>query len=72
MDALDIYLSRWNYSDVILRLFSKFAHSFVAIGLLTFSKMQNSIFISQESSQYLDFKTKFVRIKDCLFLFLCV
>ena len=32
-------------------LFSKLAHSFVAIELLTFSKMQDSIFIAQESSQ---------------------
>ena len=29
------------------------AHSFVAIELLTFSRMQNSILIAQEISQYL-------------------
>ena len=41
---------------LFLTVFSKFAHSFVAIELLTFSKMQNSIFIAQESSEYLGFK----------------
>ena len=29
------------------------AHSFVAIELLAFSKMQDSVFIAQESSHYL-------------------
>ena len=35
------------------RLFNKVTRSFVAIELFTFSKVQNSIFIAQESSQYL-------------------
>ena len=38
------------------RLFSKFAHTFKSIELLAFSKMQHFIFITQESSQYLDLK----------------
>ena len=35
-----------------LRLFSKVTRSFVAIESLTFSKIQNSIFIAQESPHY--------------------
>ena len=42
--------------DIFIWLFSTFAHNFVAIESLTFSIMQDSIFIAQESSQYLGFK----------------
>ena len=60
-----IFTSKWcmtQFSHLILscsetinnnlRIFRKFAHSFVAIELLTFSKMQNFIFIAQGSSHY--------------------
>ena len=40
---------------IFQRLFSKFAHSFVAIELFIFSKTKNSIFIAQESSQCLGY-----------------
>ena len=49
--------------QIFTRLFSKFAHSFVAIELLTLFKNANSIFIAQESSQYLGLK-KPVRKQD--------
>ena len=54
-----------------LRLFSKSTYGFVAIELLDFSKMQNSIFITQESSLYLGLKryTPYVK-RIYLFLFL--
>ena len=54
----------------ISRLFSKFAHGFVAIELLTFSKIQNSIFIAQESSSYLGFFMKNIVRKQ--YYFFCV
>ena len=40
----------------LIRLCSKFTYSFVAIELLDFSIMQNSIFITQERSRYLGLK----------------
>ena len=54
-----------------IKLFSKFAHSFVAIELLTFSKIQYSIFIAQESSQYLGFFL-FARKQYEYFFFWCI
>ena len=42
----------------LLHLFSKLAHSFVAIELLAFLIMQIFIFIAPESSQYLSFENK--------------
>ena len=40
------------FRKISLRLFSKVTRSFVTIEPLTFSKIQNSIFIAQEISQY--------------------
>ena len=51
-------------------VFSKFAHSFVAIELLNFSIMKIFIFIAQERSQYSGLK-KSVHKKDWFFAF-CV
>ena len=54
--------------QTVLRLFSRFAQSFVAIELLTYFKNSRSHFIFQESSQYLGFKNS-IRKQD-YFLFL--
>ena len=42
--------------DFLKRFYSKLAHSFVAIELIIFPIMQNSILIVQKSSRYLGFK----------------
>ena len=48
-------------------LFNKLAHSFVAIELFDFSKMQNSIFIAQKSSHYLGLKIPYVKSNDIFY-----
>ena len=57
----------------VLRLFSELTYSLVAIELLAFSKIQNSIFIDQEISRNLGFKKKSLLKKDWfLFLFVTI
>ena len=61
------FVSCTKHNSIFSELFRKFVHSFVAIELIDFSKMQNYIFIARESSQYLGLN-KSVRKQDSLFL----